>query len=90
MIIQELSKERGYCHTKVSVWKCSERGRILRAASLAEIGGVGFFMFEWVDWTFYFICTVLLTLMGLNRGKTHVLIAKAHIMQTVGLLCGYG
>lgn len=86
----------------MSFWKCLGKVRILRAASLAEIGGLGFIRFQWVDWIFYFICTVVVsqrfglhceclpTLMVLNRDTTHVLNAKAYMMLTVGLLCGYG
>lgn len=89
----------------MSFRKRLEKGRILRAASLAEIGGVVFIGDNWVDWTFYFICifgvcqligfhcVLLLTLMVLDRGMTHVLYVKGDrlaLCKLVGLLCGYG
>lgn len=88
----------------MSFWKCLEEGRILRAASLAEIGGVVFFGDEWVDWIFYFICIladcqlfafhdVPLTLMVLDRGMTDFWYVQGYrliLCVSVCLMCGYG
>lgn len=80
--------------TKVSFRKHLGKGRILRAARLAELGGFGFIRGKWVDWTFFFFfngnfdvcqrfgchCELLLTLMVLNMV----------LCKLLGLLCGYG
>lgn len=80
-------------------WERSEKGRILRAASLEERGGVGFIGDNWVDWTVYLIgyCQlfghhcVLPTLMVLDGGMTHILYVKGDMLILCKpVLCGYG
>lgn len=76
--------------TKVSFRKHLGKGRILRAARLAELGGFGFIRGKWVDWTFFFFfngnfdvcqrvgchCELLLTITDFKYG----------IMQTIGFI----